>query len=286
MESYIGYATDAQIRQSATSGGIGTSLVKWLFDKKIVETSISFSFNNNTLEYIPQIIHSFEEYQICGSVYQEIDLVSFVKSHLCDIRGGFVCFALPCQAKAIRYIVERSRHLAIVIGLTCSSQQTIEATHFLLQYNNIKPQSVQHIKYRGDGWPSGVKIKMKDGTSYFYKNNNSCWTSIFHSRLFMRKKCFKCKDTLNIKSDIALADPWLDEYLNNEKIGQTICTGFSENGAKYLRQCQLDGYISLREIPWYRYCILQLKMFTIHCRCKNIFESYLMRKLLHKNSKV
>ena len=317
MKSYIGYSTDAQIRHRATSGGIGTSLVKWLFDQGIVETSISFSFNPETLEYTPKIIHSFEEYEICGSIYHEIDLIKFIKSHLQDIRGGFVCFALPCQTQAIRKIIERNGNQAIILGLTCSSQQTIEATKYLLYRNNIDVHSIKLIKYRGDGWPGGVKIDMKNGTNHFFPNNASLWTSIFHSRMFIRKKCFKCKDTLNKWSDLALADPWLNEYIKNEKIGQTVCTAFTKNGLIYLKRAQNDGYISIKDLAHekvvdsqrgtiqrkesylyspkvvdmfyritqnkiYRYYVLKLNMFSLHCSLKKRFESILMYKSSHK----
>ena len=69
METYIGYSTDSNVRFNATSGGIGTSFLKWLFDKNIIETSISFVFNSNTLRYETQIIHSFNDYRISGSIY-------------------------------------------------------------------------------------------------------------------------------------------------------------------------------------------------------------------------
>lgn len=129
MKTYIGYSTDSNVRFNATSGGIGTSFLKWLFDKNIIETSISFVFNSNTLRYEPQIIHSFNDYRISGSIYQEIDLIGFIKSHLNEIKGVFACFALPCQTRAIRKILRSAGHKSIIIGLTCSSQQTIDATN-------------------------------------------------------------------------------------------------------------------------------------------------------------
>ena len=104
MKSYIGYSTNSDIRYKATSGGIGTTIIKWLFDNKLIGTSISFEFDPITLRYVPKIIHSFDEYQICGSIYQEIDLIGFVKSHQNEIKGTLACFALPCQTKAIKSI--------------------------------------------------------------------------------------------------------------------------------------------------------------------------------------
>ena len=234
MKSYIGYSTNSDIRYKATSGGIGTTIIKWLFDNKLIGTSISFEFDPITLRYVPKIIHSFDEYQICGSIYQEIDLIGFVKSHQNEIKGTLACFALPCQTKAIKSICERYGHKVFIIGLTCSSQQTLDATKYLLKRINIKEQNVCHIQYRGNGWPSGITIKTKVNKKTFIANNASIWNRIFHSRLFIRPKCFMCKDTLNQHSDIALADPWLKEYISSEKIGMTLATCFSETGNRYV----------------------------------------------------
>ena len=49
MKSYIGYSTNSDIRYKATSGGIGTTIIKWLFDNKLIGTSISFEFDPITL---------------------------------------------------------------------------------------------------------------------------------------------------------------------------------------------------------------------------------------------
>ena len=313
MKSYIGYSTNSDIRYKATSGGIGTTIIKWLFDNKLIGTSISFEFDPITLRYVPKIIHSFDEYQICGSIYQEIDLIGFVKSHQNEIKGTLACFALPCQTKAIKSICERYGHKVFIIGLTCSSQQTLDATKYLLKRINIKEQNVCHIQYRGNGWPSGITIKTKDNKKTFIANNASIWNRIFHSRLFIRPKCFMCKDTLNQHSDIALADPWLKEYISSEKIGMTLATCFSETGNRILTQAQNDNYIHTNEISWqqvilsqkstldrkesdrhhpdriklfrrlctkswYRFLVLDIGLLSLHCKIKNCFEKTMLLK--------
>lgn len=57
MKSYVGYSTDEYIRYHATSGGVGTALIKYMFEKGIINTSISFDFDASTLRYNPKIIH-------------------------------------------------------------------------------------------------------------------------------------------------------------------------------------------------------------------------------------
>ena len=198
ITSYIGHAVDSDIRYKATSGGIGSAIIKYLFESKIIQTSITFDYNSRSLQYIPRLIYRYEDYNISGSIYHEINLVQFVKQNIHDIQGGFACFVLPCQARAIRSILEKAGIPNILIGLTCSSQQSIEATYYLLERMQINKDDVLKIQYRGNGWPSGVQIHLKDNTVKYMSNNNSIWTKIFHSRLFIPKKCFYCQNNTSV----------------------------------------------------------------------------------------
>ena len=222
MKAYIAYSTDKELRWRATSGGAGSALLQYLFATKRVGTAVSFYYDVASLQYLPKLIYSFEEYQPVGSIYHEIDLPKFIKSHLDEIKGGFACFALPCQTRAIRHYVECAGHACFIIGLTCSSQQSFEATEYLLKRLHVRKADVAHIQYRGNGWPSGVQIRLKDGSEKFVPNGNSLWTQIFHSRLFVMPRCLRCQDTLNERADVTIADPWLREYMDSERIGKTL----------------------------------------------------------------
>ena len=169
MKSYIGYSTNSDIRYKATSGGIGTTIIKWLFDNKLIGTSISFEFDPITLRYVPKIIHSFDEYQICGSIYQEIDLIGFVKSHQNEIKGTLACFALPCQTKAIKSICERYGHKVFIIGLTCSSQQTLDATKYLGEFYQFNLSSC--IRQQNSLTAQFVSFSLSNLANIFYPPN-------------------------------------------------------------------------------------------------------------------
>lgn len=236
IKAYVGYSKDETIRYKATSGGVGSSIIKYLFENQIIHTSISFDYDKETLQYVPKLIYKYEDYKITGSIYHEVKLIKFIKEHLNEIKGGFACFVLPCQAAAIRAILNKAGVTSILIGLTCSSQQSIDATYYLLRRLRIKKSEVDYIQYRGNGWPSGIQIVLRDKSTHFVPNNGSIWTQIFHSRLFIQKRCFRCNNTLNTNSDIALADPWLKELICNEKIGQSIVICQTENGLNIVDQ--------------------------------------------------
>lgn len=192
IKTYVGYAVDSTVRHLATSGGVGSSLLKYLFDKGDICTSITFDYDDKALRYVPRLIYRYEDYRMTGSIYHEINLIQFVREHVNEIKGGFACFVLPCQARAIRSILDRSNIASVLIGLTCSSQQDLEATYYLIKYLKINRDEVVFIQYRGNGWPSGIQIFKKDGTKIFVSNNKSIWTQIFHSRLFIQSRCFEC----------------------------------------------------------------------------------------------
>lgn len=314
MNTFIGYATNSQIRYSATSGGVGSALVKYLFEQKIIDTAISFDFDPKSLQYIPKIIHDFNEYKMHGSIYQEIDIVNFLKcSDLSVIERKVALFCLPCQSRPIRNLFAKLNKEVIIIGLTCSSQQSLEATHYLLHRLYINEDEVEYLQYRGNGWPSGIQIRKKNGESVFVPNNNSLWTQIFHSRLFIQQRCFGCQNTLNENSDIVLADPWLKDYLITEKEGQTLFAAYTEVGQYIVEKAFRKGYIVANSVgddlltksqtgtilrkqsykshptvrrlmkkifisSWYKKIFKYPLLFKLHCKMKAKIEYYLLLK--------
>lgn len=79
IDSYIGYSCNPDIRYKATSGGIGTSIIKYLFDKGIINTTITFDYDKSTLQYVPRLIYKYEDYKITGSIYHEVKLINYIR---------------------------------------------------------------------------------------------------------------------------------------------------------------------------------------------------------------
>lgn len=251
MKTYIGFSTDINIRHQASSGGVGSGLVKYLLDTKEVRYALSFDYVSEHVCYQPRLVSSFSNYKVCGSIYQEMNLMRELKKLLNEQsgeKGKIVLFSLPCQTRALREICLKAGFTPIIIGLTCSSQQSHEATTYLLSRLGINEKEVEFIRYRGNGWPSGIQVKVNNGNEYFIKNNGSIWTEIFHSRVFIQPRCFSCRNTLNDFADIVLADPWLREYVETETEGKTLFAAYTELGENYIRDGINAGYINAEEV--------------------------------------
>ncbi len=245
LNQYLGYSSIPEIRFKSSSGGVGTSIIKFLFELNKIDLCVTFVLNER-LQYEPKLIHSYEEYNNCGSVYQEMNYLAYLKKEVFtnENKGKrLALFCLPCHSKTIRALSDKSQIKVVIIGLVCSSQQNYTATQYLLKRLKVKEEDVKSIRYRGNGWPSGVQILKNNGNVIFVPNNNSLWTKIFHSRLFSPKRCFWCNDTLNKNADIVLADPWIRDIMNEEKIGKTLLATYSEVGNTIISECIEDGCI-------------------------------------------
>lgn len=239
----IAYSTNRDTRHRATSGGVGSAVIQYLFKKNIINSSISFTFNSEELRYEPQIIYSQEEYSISGSIYHEINLINFIKSNIHAIKSPIALFALPCQVAPIKNTLHKNGIESFIIELTCSSQQSYEATEYLLKHSNIKKSDVAHIQYRGNGWPGGVRITLKDGREHFFHNNSSVWTKIFHSHLFIQPRCFLCSNNKPRTADLVIADPWSIDTYSAPAEGRTLCVVNSDKMAMTLNRMEEENLV-------------------------------------------
>ena len=107
MKYYIGYSTNTENRYRSSSGGIGSELIRYLMDREY-GTAMTFVFNKEECRYEPKLIFDYEDYNNCGSIYQDTDTIGFIKNNVNRIKNGIVITCMPCQVKPIRSILNRN----------------------------------------------------------------------------------------------------------------------------------------------------------------------------------
>ena len=254
---YIGHVNDIQHRIKASSGGIGTMLQKHLLSSGKYGTSITFCFNAEKCMYEAKLIHSAEEVNICGSIYQDIDITQFVSEHTKEITNGIVVSCPPCQVSAIRNMLNRENIPCFIISFCCSGQTTIDGTWRYYKLLGIKKKNIVHMQYRGNGWPSGIQIWMKDGSRKFCMNYTDPWKTLHASKLYRPKRCFFCTFDTSRIADISLADPWLDKYIQHDNKGNTLFLVNTTEGLAAIQQMQASDLLSYEETNYAMYCAAQ-----------------------------
>lgn len=221
--TFIAYSTNSKVRLRATSGGICSEVITYLLSKGFAKSALSFRYNSSELKYEPKLINCADDYCVSASIYHEIPIFTWIKEHVNEIQSPFVFTALPCQVKPIKTFLFKHNIESYAIQLVCSSQQSYEATEFLLKCLDISKNEVHKINYRGDGWPNGISVYKTNGEIVKVSNTGSIWSDIFHSRIFCMPRCFHCNPNMTLIADIICADPWRIDNAKTEKVGRTLC---------------------------------------------------------------
>lgn len=241
----IGHSNDGEIRYKASSGGIGSAIIKYLLDHRIYGTSMTFVFNRKECRYEPKLINDYKDYNNCGSIYQDTDTIGFIRNNLYNINNGIIVTCMPCQVKAIKSILGRNNINHFIISLCCSGQTTVQGTWCYYKLLGIRKEDVSNIQYRGNGWPSGIQIELKNGDIIKKDNYTYPWTLIHQSLLFRPKRCLFCTKKTSEQSDVSLADPWLKEYIENDKVGNTFVIAHNDNAIHVLSKMCNENNLTL-----------------------------------------
>lgn len=256
-EYYIGFSKNADDRFKASSGGVGTAVMRHLLSQQEFGTGLTFVFDAALCMYVPKLIYSEKDINVCGSVYQDMNLVGFIKENIDKIKEGIVLSCEPCQVVPIRALLNRNGIRSFIISFCCSGQTTIEGTWCYYKLLGIDKKDVLNLQYRGNGWPSGIQIWLKNGNVIKKDNWTEPWISIHQSNLFKPKRCLFCKQDLGNMADINLADPWLDNYKLDEKIGATLCILCSEEGKNVFNNMVASNEIEAIPSDYNEYAIAE-----------------------------
>lgn len=249
-QTFIGYANNEEIRYSSSSGGIITSIIKFLFDTGKIDSFLGCRYNITQHCYEPHIIHSFKEYELVGSVYQEMDLIAYLKKHLSELDKSVLIVCSPCLVRAFRSILNRNNIKSIIIDYFCSGQTTLEGTYCYYRFLGIQKENVRNIRYRGNGWPNGIEIVLKSGEIIKKANYSEPWETIHRSELFRPKRCCYCKRVQSNDADISVGDPWLKKYIDTDTIGRSLFLTHSTLGQRVVEELSNKGDIIIESVDY------------------------------------
>jgi len=235
---YVGYATDRDIRNNSSSGGLVTASLIFALENKMIDGALVTRMKkNNPLEPEPFIARSRKEIiEAMGSKYCPVPANIALKEILKE-DGKFAVVGLSCQIHGIRKAEMMNKKLkekiALHLGMFCSGTPTFFATDFMFKKLKVKKENVKKISYRGPGWPGGFGIELKDGKSLFVPFEKYYHTGF--GQYFHITRCKLCIDPTCEFADISFADAWIPEIIRKDKIGTSIVVPRNERGEKFLQ---------------------------------------------------
>lgn len=200
-----------------------TEFARYLFRKNSIGSALCFDCDGRQL-FTARIAFSADEYVQSGSIYHAIPLLPFLRESVPRIRSPLLVTCLPCQCRPVKRLLQKHEISSVVVSLVCSGQLTKQATYDFLAKHKIDTNRIASFRYRGGGWPAGIRVDMIDGTRYFFHNLDSDWKCFFHSGIYSLNRCLGCRDTYGMYADLSVGDPWFKEYMSRETVGcSAVC---------------------------------------------------------------
>lgn len=253
LNCYIGHANDYDIRYNSASGGLITAMLILALEEGLIDGALVTRMKKDKpLEPEPFIARTKKEIiEATGSKYcpvpANIKLKDIIKA---KDKERFAVVGLPChihglmKAKLINR--ELRNKIVLSIGIFCSHVDSFQATKSLLNQMKLEEQNVTELKYRSEGWPGKMQIKLSSGESCKYGYHQ--YTQITHAHnFFTPERCFSCCDLTAELADISCGDAWLPEY-KSDNIGKSMMIVRTKQGQDLVKRCLAKEFIELNSI--------------------------------------
>lgn len=253
LGSYIGHATESEVRYRASSGGIVTGLLVYALEKGIIDGALVTRMNRDQpWKPEPFIAKTRDEIiEASASKYCPVPANIMIRELLSAQEDEkFAVVGLPCHIQGIRKAEQAYKKLkervVLHIGLFCSHNDTFWQTDYLLRSMDASKDDLKSIRYRGDGWPGTMSVQLrsgKDSSMPFHK-------AIFPHLLWFNamNRCLYCCDLTAELADISVGDPWIPEVTAGEKIGQSIFLVRTEDAQSLVLRAASDGCLNYSPI--------------------------------------
>jgi coenzyme F420 hydrogenase subunit beta len=253
---YYGFSLDDKLRYKASSGGIVSSLFKYLLENKIVDGVILIRpASGSPFIYEPFITTKIHDiYELAGTRYFPTSMNKILKK-LLTMEGKFAIVGTPCQIYAISKLSifhkELHRKIFIKVGLFCGGTPNINSHKYLLYAYNIGTENLVSI-YRGIGWPGYNVLVYKTGKRILiHRRPKNFIAKAYHSLcffpIFAQKKCLLCVDRFSSYADISVGDAWLDKFKGDNK-GTSLIIVRNREVNKILQKMKEKKYVFYDEI--------------------------------------
>jgi len=220
-DSFISYATDPEIREKSTSGGLVTAILLNLLRRGEIDGAVVIVSDPEQLWKGKPIVARTEDeilsamkskYAICptNSVFGEIR----------SIPGRYALVGLPCQihgfVKAAELDQRLKERVVLTIGLFCHAAVEHEALKIIWKSLGDKVQNATKYISRVGKHPGTPHLQMKDDSLYpvyfgekkGYRPSSMEVINIVY-RLYTPARCLTCFDASAEFADIAVGDPWM-----------------------------------------------------------------------------
>ncbi len=205
-----GWSTDSEIRHTASSGGMLSSLALFALGTGMVDRVLHVGMDPDSplLTAIRRSSGRESVLRGAGSRYGPAAPLATLNAELAE-PGRLLFIGKPCDAGALRQLCRIDPAIAervpVILSFYCGATPSQDATTRLVRSMDAEPEHVTAFRYRGDGWPGFATAKMDDGSER-RRSYAESWGDVLSKDVQLR--CKICPDAVGGVADVAAGDAW------------------------------------------------------------------------------
>ncbi|UVJ38737.1 Coenzyme F420 hydrogenase/dehydrogenase, beta subunit C-terminal domain [Arthrobacter sp. CJ23] len=201
---WTGFATDDEVRFSASSGGVLTALSVWLLESRRATqvTGVGAQVDAPSRSVPVRIMSREEAVAASGSRYAPVANASQYDHQ--NSKSVFV--GKPCEAYAASQFGDaQGQDGPVRLSFFCAGTPSQLATDRLIEKMGGNPDGIKSLRYRGNGWPGYFRFEDETGEVSQVSYDDS-WGK--HLGRDLQWRCKVCVDGTGEFADIAVGDYW------------------------------------------------------------------------------
>jgi len=245
----IGYSTDPEIRLTAASGGILSSILIWLLEKKMIDGAVVLGMSKEKPWLTqPFIATTREEVLEAAQSKYIISSVNEILPQMESFRGTLAYVGLPGQVQSVRLLQQMGhpsvRNVRYIFGPFYGNTLHFSSVKSFLRSFGVRDyHSIKRLYFRYGEWPGKMRVELQDGMAFELPKFHANYLIPFH----ILKNSLLCTDLTNEFTDISGGDAWAPVYEERGK-GFSLVIGRSEAGERILEEMAGEGRIQLDPI--------------------------------------
>jgi coenzyme F420 hydrogenase subunit beta len=250
LEIWEGFASDPELRFNASSGGILSALSLHCLEQEAMQ----FVLHTGTGEtpWINQTVRSTNRAELlsrAGSRYAPSSPCDSLRQ-IEESEKPCVFVGKPCDAAAVSKLRQQrpklDEKLGLVLTFFCAGTPSTKGTLDLINFMGVEHRDVQSVRYRGEGWPGGFKIKYGEKLNAVQEKFMTYAESWGRLTSYRSLRCNLCPDGLGRVADISCGDAW--ESIRKDDPGRSLVLVRSERGREILHRAMAAGYVTLERV--------------------------------------
>lgn len=246
---YIGNTTDESVRLNAASGGIISSVLIFLLEKKRIDGAVVTRMSRTTPWLTePFIATSWDEILEAAQSKYIISSVNEILEQISKFNGRLAYVGLPGQVQSVRKMQMAGDpavgNIDFIFGPFYGNTLHFSSVKsFLRSYGEKEYRLIEKLYFRYGEWPGSMRVEMKSGRVLELKKFHANYLIPFH----ILKNSLLCTDLSNEFTDLSGGDAWAPSYEERGK-GFSMVIARSRKGKELLEEMEREGRLELNPI--------------------------------------